>query len=58
MSDTPRTDALANSREPWAVFGPEYFHRLVDHARKLEREVNALHAQIRLMEGEGKSYAG
>lgn len=43
-SDTPRTDALALSGEPWAVFGPGYFQRFTELCRQLERELAGVRA--------------
>lgn len=52
---TPRTDAEALKWGPYE--GQMNIVIPAEFARQLEREVNALHAQIRLMDGEGKHYA-
>ena len=56
--DTPRTDEaeVYYSEIVTGRDGGMYWVK-ADFARQLEREVNALHAQIRLMDGEGKHYA-
>lgn len=52
MSDTPRTDAVRSAHGPFA--GAAWFE-MFDHARTLERELNAAHDLLRQADDEIKA---